>query len=152
MPQLSTYGRVCFCEWSGPVTVTMLVLLLSELRHMPGQDDCTRLLILNLRPSSANNIVKSSSSFPDVMPQIWSYCREVIFVCEGESGVSDQLRRALCGSASTPVASLARPMSFFESLEEAFGHAEGVCPFDILELRRARLLRGCAAHRLAEYE
>jgi hypothetical protein len=124
------------------VTVAALVSLLALVQQRKQRLRDALLLILELQPSSARSIMKPSSSFPDVMPQLWTCCQEIILVCEGEAGISDQLRRALCGSASTPVATLARPMSFFESLDEAFAHAEGVLPFDVLDLRTKRLRWG----------
>ena len=46
------------------------------------------------------------------------------------------------GSASTPISTLARPLVFFELLDEAFDHAQGVYPHDVLELRRQRIRSG----------
>ena len=175
---ISTFGHVCLCEWSGPVTVTMVVSLLSQLQRGPAASDKTSvaalpvalprripgwshpatcntqpvvpvklpsdetLLILNLHPSSARCILSRASTFPDVLPALWAYCQEIIIACQGEEGLIDHLRRALCGSASTPISTLARPLVFFELLDEAFDHAQGVYPHEVLELRRQRIRSG----------
>lgn len=139
---ISTSGRVCLCEWSGPVSFTMVVSLLSHLKQTKKRYGEGVILILHLRPPSALSILKRSSTFVDVMPALWAYCQEVVFVCQGERGLLDQLRRSLCGSVSTPVAALAHPFSFFELLDEAFKHVQGVFPHDILEMRRQRIRSG----------
>ena len=139
---IAMVGRVCLCEWAGPVTVTMIVSLLSNLKQVEDRHDEPAVLILNMRPSSARSIMKRSSTFLDVMPALWAYCREVVIVCQGEECVLEQLRRYLCGSASTPIAAPARSLSFFELLDDAFTHAQGVFPHDVLELRRQRLRSG----------
>lgn len=139
---IATVGRVCLCEWAGPVTVTMVVSLLSNLKQETTCHGEPVVLMLHLRPSSAKSIMKRSSTFLDVMPALWAYCREVVIVCQGEDGTLEQLRRSLCGSASTPIASLARPLSFFELLDEGFSHAQGVFPHDVLEMRRQRIRSG----------
>lgn len=138
---ISASGRVCLCEWSGPVTVTMMVSLLSHLKQGERNHEALA-LIFAIHPTSAKSIMSRSSTFVDVMPALWAYCQEVVIACQGESGILDQLRRHLCGSTSTPVATLARPLSFFELLDDAFKHAEGVFPHDVLELRRQRLRSG----------
>ena len=139
---IATVGRVCLCEWSGPVTVTMVVALLSRLRRSERCASDKLVLVLCMRDTSARSIMQRSSTFLDVLPALWAYCQEVIIACQGEEGVLDQLRRALCGSSSLPVATLARPLSFFELLDDAFAHAQGLFPHDVLELRRRRLRSG----------
>ena len=185
---ISTSGHVCLCEWSGPVTVTMVVSLLSHLQQptvlnrplaaelpmalphhgdapapcvtrprshlatcttqsesppkQAGDDAAATVLVINLHPSSARCILSRSSTFADVLPALWAYCQEIIIACQDEQGLINHLRRALCGSASTPIATLARPLVFFELLDEAFDHAQGVYPHDVLELRRRRIRSG----------
>lgn len=139
---IATVGRVCLCEWSGPVTVTMMVSLLSHLKQTEKNHGESVVLILHLHESSAKAIMKRSSSFLDVLPALWAYCQEVVIACQGESGILDRLRRHLCGSVSTPVATLARPLSFFELLDDALEHVQGVHPHDVLELRRRKLRSG----------
>ncbi len=70
---ISTSGRVCLCEWSGPVTVTMVVPLLSHLKQVESVVGAV-VLILNIRPSSAISIMSRSSTFLDVLPVLWAYC------------------------------------------------------------------------------
>lgn len=135
-------GRVCLCEWSGPVSVAMVVSLLSQLKRVRQGHGGACILILHMHPSSATSIMKCSSTFLDVMPALWSHCQEIIVVCQGETGILDQLRRTLCGSTSTPISMLARPLGFFELLDEAFAHVQGVYPHDALEIRRRRLRSG----------
>jgi hypothetical protein len=120
----------------------MVVSLLSHLKQSRERHGEAVVLILHLRPVSAQSIMKRSSTFVDVLPTLWAYCQEVVIVCQGEHGILDQLRRSLCGSVSTPVASLAHPLSFFELLDDAFTHAQGVFPHDVLELRRQRIRSG----------
>lgn len=139
---IATVGRICLCEWAGPVTVTMVVSLLSNLKQVEDCHGKPVVLILHLSPSSAKSIMKRSSTFLDVIPALWAYCREVVIACQGEDGILEQLRRCLCGSASTPLASLARPLGFFELLDDAFTHAQGAFPHDVLELRRQRIRSG----------
>lgn len=139
---ISTVGRVCLCEWSGPVTVTMVVALLSRLKQVAENHGGAVVLILHLHASSAKSIMKRSSTFLDVLPALWAYCQEVVIACQGQEGILDQLRRCLCGSASTPIATLAKPLCFFELLDDAFTHAQGVFPHDVLELQRQRLRSG----------
>lgn len=138
----STVGKVCLCEWSGPVTVTMVVSLLSELKLLEAKQKGSLALILRVNGVAARSISQRSSAFPDVFPALWTYCREIVMVCEDSEGSVEQLRRTLCGSASTPVASLARPLVFFELFEDALNHVQGVHPHDVLEMRRTRLRNG----------
>lgn len=140
-PSIPTAGHVCLCEWSGPVTVAMVVALLSQLKQVQGDLDAL-VLILNIRESSAKSIMHRSSTFIYVLPALWAYCQEIVIACQGENALLDQVRRHLCGSTSTPEATLARPLSFFELLDDAFSHVEGVYPHDVLELRRQRLRSG----------
>lgn len=139
---IATVGRVCLCEWTGPVTVTMVASLLSSLKRAVQTHGGSFILILHLHASSAMSIMNRSSTFLDVLPALWAYCQEVVIVCQGQEGVLEQLRRCLCGSASTPIATLAKPLCFFELLDDAFAHAQGVFPHDVLELRRQRLRSG----------
>jgi hypothetical protein len=141
-PRVSTAGRVCLCEWSGPVTVTMVVSLLSQLQQLSAPHRGTAVLILHVAAPSARSIMRRSSTFLDVMPTLWAYCQEIIVACPGESRTLDQLRRALCGSASMPIAGAVRPFTFFEHLDDALTYAQDDAPHEILELRRQRLRSG----------
>ena len=139
---IATSGQVCLCEWSGPVTVTMVVSLLSQLKQTEQSRGAGLVLIMHLRPSSAKSLMQRSSTFVDVLPALWAYCQEIVFTCQGEDGLLDQLRRTLCGSVTTPIARLAHSLSFFELLDDAFKHAQGVFPHDVLELRKQRIHSG----------
>lgn len=141
-PSITISGRVCLCEWSGPVTITMVVSLLSQLKHAQEVQGEGSVLILNLSPSSAKDITKRSTVFIDVLPALLAYCQEVVMACEGESGLLEQLRRCLCCSATTPLVTFLRPLIFFELLDDAFTHAQGLFPHDVLELRRQRIRSG----------
>jgi hypothetical protein len=120
----------------------MVVQLLAQLKQTEERHGEAVVLILHLRPSSAKDIMKRSSTFLDVLPALWAYCREVVIVCQGEPGILEQLRRSLCGSMSTSVGTLAHPLSFFELLDDAFTHAQGIFPHEVLELRRQRIRSG----------
>jgi hypothetical protein len=144
---ISAAGRVCICEWSGPVTVTMVVSLLSHLKRMRETQDRPLLLVLNLREASASSIVRSPNPFQNALPALWAFCQEIVIANEGGQAMISQLRRALCGSSTTPAALLARPICFFEAVDEAFGHAQGVFPHDVLELQRQRILGGFSSTR-----
>ncbi|HMA95530.1 MAG TPA: hypothetical protein VKP30_22730 [Polyangiaceae bacterium] len=137
-----TSSHVCLCEWSGPVTVTMVVALLSQLKQAEEGCGAASVLILTVGPSSAKSIVHRSSTFVDVLPALWAYCQEIVIACQDEHGMLDQLRRCLCGSSSTLIATLARPLTFFELVDSAFTYVEGVYPHDMLELKRRRLRSG----------
>lgn len=139
---ISASGRVCLCEWSGPITVAMVVSLLGFLKSAEAKQRSRLLLIVTMRPSSAASVLKRSTSFVDALPALWAYCQEIAIVCQGEDGLLQQLRRTLCGSVSTPVATLAKPLNFFELLDDAFTHAQGVVPHDVLELRKQRIHSG----------
>jgi hypothetical protein len=143
----SSFGRVLLAEWSGPVSVAMTVSLHSQLRQISSDQNGKVILILCVNTAAAQSLMTRSSTFLDIIPALWVYCTEIVFACDGENGTIDQLRRSLCGSASTPVSSLAKPMSFFELLDEAFAHVQGVSPHDVLELRRQRLRSGVRGQR-----
>lgn len=136
---ISASGRVCLCEWSGPVAVTMVASLLGYLKSAQADKGGPLLLVLNMHPNSAMSVMKRSSAFVDVLPALWTHCQEIVIVCQGQDGILEQLRRTLCGSMSTPVASLARPLIFFDLIDDAMTHAQGLFPHDILELRKRRL-------------
>jgi hypothetical protein len=139
---ISSSGRVCLCEWSGPVSVSMMVSLLGYLKQAHHERSAALVLVLHLRPSSAKSIMTTSSSFTDVMPALWAYCKEVVIACQGETGLLDQLRRTLCGSVSAPIATLPHPVNFFELIDDAFTHVQELFPHNVLELRRQRIRSG----------
>jgi len=139
---ISASGRVCLCEWSGPITVAMVVSLLGFLKSAEANQRNSLLLIINMHPTSAASVLKRSNSFVDVLPALWADCQEITIVCQGEAGLLEQLRRTLCGSVTTPVTTLARPLNFFELLDDAFTHAQSVVPYDVLELRKQRIYSG----------
>jgi hypothetical protein len=120
----------------------MMVSLLGHLKSVEPDQGGSLLLIINMQPVSAASIMKRTSAFVDVLPALWAHCQEVIVVCQGRDGILDQLRRMLCGSVSTPISSLAKPLNFFELLDDAFTHAQGVLPHDVLALRRQRIRSG----------
>lgn len=139
---ISSSGRVCLCEWSGPVTVTMAASLFARLKQAHGSEVGAILLILHLRPASARSVLQRAHRLIEITPALWAHCQEIAIACEGEQRLLDQLRRCLCGSASLRGSQLARPLSFFELLDDAFTHAQGLFPHDVLELRRQRLRSG----------
>jgi hypothetical protein len=136
---ISTAGRVCLCEWSGPVSVTMVVSLLSTLKQLANTKGGSLVLLLYLDPLSAKGITKSARAFIDVFPALSAYCQEVVLVCHDDAGTLGQLRRALCGSQAAYLGAPSRPLSFFGLLDDAFTHVQHVFPHDALELRRRRL-------------
>ncbi|HMA96464.1 MAG TPA: hypothetical protein VKP30_27450 [Polyangiaceae bacterium] len=139
---ITSVGRVCLCEWSGPVTVSMVIGLLAELKRLRERENGKLLLVLHLRENSARTILHQSSTFSDVLPALWTCCQEVAVACRAEGMVLTHLRRALCGSASMQITALARPLNFFELLDEAFDRGKDVFPHDVLEMQRRRLRSG----------
>lgn len=139
---ITSVGRVCLCEWSGPVTVSMVLGLLAELKRLQDRENGRLLLVLHLRDNSARSILHQSSTFSDVLPALWACCQEIAVACRAEGAVLTHLRRALCGSASIPITGAVRSLSFFERLDEAFDHCKDVFPHDVLEMQRRRLRSG----------
>ncbi|MGE5784281.1 MAG: hypothetical protein ACM3ZE_06805 [Myxococcales bacterium] len=139
---ITSVGGVCLCEWSGPVTVSMVIGLLAELKRIQERENGKLLLVLHLRDNSARSILHQSSTFSDALPALWACCREIAVACRAEGTVLTHLRRALCGSASMPIGALARPLNFFELLEEAFDRSKDVFPHEVLEMQRRRLRSG----------
>ncbi|HMA95522.1 MAG TPA: hypothetical protein VKP30_22690 [Polyangiaceae bacterium] len=139
---IASVGRVCLCEWSGPVTVSMVIGLLAELKRLQERENGKVLLVLHLRDNSARSILHQSSTFSDVLPALWACCQEIAVACRAEGALLTHLRRALCGSASIPVTGAIRSLNFFELLDEALDHAKGVFPHDVLEMQRRRLRSG----------
>jgi hypothetical protein len=139
---ISTAGRVCLCEWSGPVSVTMVVSLLSTLKQLDATHQEPNVLILLLKPSSAKSIIKSACSFVDALPALCACCQEITVVCKDDAGTLVQLRRALCGSQAIPLGMVSRQLGFFELLDDAFTYVQESFPHDVLELRRRRIRSG----------
>ncbi|MGC4068845.1 MAG: hypothetical protein QM784_30215 [Polyangiaceae bacterium] len=138
---ITTFGRVCLCEWDAPIAATEVSSLLARVKDLHASNVDDSILILVMSSTSAASIMRHTSSFVDVMPALWAYCSEVLLVCP-DATLLAQLRRHLCGSARTPVVSLAHPLSFFDTLDVALTHVEGVVPHDTIELRRHRLRSG----------
>src|SRR5512133_2017023 len=139
---ITSVGRVCLCEWSGPVTVSMVIGLLAELKRLQVRETGRVLLVLHLRDNSARSILHQSSTFSDVLPALWACCQEIAVACRAEGAVLTHLRRALRGSASMPIGAGTRSLNFFELLDEAFDHSKDVFPHAVLDMQRRRLRSG----------
>jgi len=126
----------------------MVIGLLAELKRLQEREKGKLLLVLHLRENSARSILHQSSTFSDVLPALWACCQEIAVACRAEGAVLTHLRRALCGSSSMPITAVARPLNFFELLDEAFDHSKDVFPHDVLEMQRRRL-RTSAWHSLS---
>lgn len=131
--QISSAGRVCFCEYSGPITSNMVVSLLSHLKHVRSTKSESVLLLLQLDSAAARSISRGLGPFLGALPVLWDCCLEFIVVLEG-GGAQNPLNRILC---TRP---LAQSLRCCESLDEAFSHAQSLFPHDVLELQRRRLL------------
>lgn len=137
---ITTVGRVCLCEWTGPVTATRVVTLLSQVKYVQERD--LLVLVLSLDEIATRSIVYGSSSFLGALPALWSHCQEVVIACPAERSLLHQLRQGLCGPASTPLALVSTPLHFHDALEGALRHAQELSPHDVLELQRLRLKSG----------
>lgn len=139
---ITMVGRVCLCEWTGPVAATLVVALLSQVKCVQERERHLLVLVLCLDESAARSVVHGSSSFLGALPALWSHCQEVVIACPAERSLRHQLRQGLCGPASTPLALVSTPLHFYEALEGALRHAQELSPHDVLELQRLRLRSG----------
>lgn len=135
-------GRVCLCEWTGAVTVTTVVALLSQVKHVQERERDPLLLILSLDEAATRSVAYGSSSFLGALPALWSHCQGIVVACPAQRSLRHQLRQGLCGPASSPLALASTPLCFYESLDGALRHALEISPHDVLEVQRLRLRRG----------
>lgn len=137
---ISTVGRVCLCEWSGPVTVTMIVSLLSRLKRIRETADSSVLLILHASPVSSKSMSRSSSPFLNGLPAVMASCHEVLVVTDDNS--IEPLRKATLDALVSSSSQNNKQVHFFALLDGAFMHAQSTFPHEVLELRRQRIRSG----------
>ena len=138
---ISNAGRVCLCEWSGPVTVAMMVLLLSHLRRFRATENSRLLLILKVTAPSAKSMAQNVNPFLDGLPAILACCQEVALVCDDLDTVST-LRQAVHDALKTSVPAAQKSVVYLGLLDDAFMYVQNAFPHEVLELRRRRIRSG----------
>ena len=138
---ISTSGRVCLSEWTGPVTVTMMVALLSVVRRLRATEERPLLLLLRVNVPAAKvwhaMEVRSSRYFQHFLG----------FATKSRSFVTIKrhfgaIRRVVTDAGVPLTRALNKPVSFFDLLDEAFKYSLDAFPHEILELRRRRIRSG----------
>ena len=138
---ISTSGRVCLCEWTGPVTVTMMVALLSVVRRLRATEEKPLLLLLRVNVPAAKSLAHNGSSFLSILPALFDFCHEVAIICDDNEAIG-AIRRVLTAAGTPLLPALHKPVGFFDLLDEAFTYNLDSFPHEILELPRRRIRSG----------
>ena len=101
---ISSVGRVCLCELSGPVTVTMIVALLSNLKRVREAEDGPVLLLLHASAVSARSMALPTCSFLNGLPAILASYQEILIVTD-DANVEPLRNATHCALASSPAQS-----------------------------------------------
>jgi hypothetical protein len=138
---ISNAGRVCLCEWSGPVTVAMMVTLLSHVKRLRVTENEPLLLILKATAPAARSMYRHSSPFLGGLPAVLGCCQEIALVCDNP-GIVRNLGFAVHDALSTSVPSAQKSVIYLGLLDDAFTYAQNTFPHEVLELRRRRIRSG----------
>jgi hypothetical protein len=138
---ISNAGRVCLCEWSGPVTVTMMVLLLSHLKRLRVTENGPLLGILYVQLPAARSMTRHTSPFLNGLPAILGCCQEVAIVCDDVDTVN-ALSHAVHDALASSVPSAQKSIVYLGQLDDAFTYLQNIFPHEVLELRRRRIRSG----------
>ena len=131
----SMSGRLCYCEWSGAVSVDMVASLLTLLKRAHEREQIALVLLVRLDAAAARTIIRPTCPFLDVLPFIGATCEELVIAADAAEGAVAQLRRALCGSAATPISPGSRHIHLTATLEHAFQLLERFAALDALDLQ-----------------
>lgn len=136
---ISSSGRVCLCEYRGPVDSAMVVSLLSHLKRAREVESECVLLVLELDLAATRSIARGVGPFLGALPVLRDCCLEVVVATETSSVVARQLKRMLEAGSDPCSCQSAKMPRCYESLDEAFTYIRPLFPHNVLELERRRL-------------
>lgn len=135
----STVGRVCLCEWAGPVSVAMIVGLLSHLKRTRDAEGASLLLIIHASAASLRCMARPSSPFLSGLPALMGSCHELMVV-SSDNALPDLAREQHV--VMPPHYQSSKRVLFYALLDDAFKEAQESFPHEVLELRRQRIRSG----------
>ena len=135
----STSGRACLAEWDRSLAVSDILSLLRDLKAALAVAGNRVILIVVVRqdvPAPGNYLVRCLEA---TLPAILDGCQELIVAIEGNRSDRASLRAAF--QARRAGVTMRTPTRLFDTLNAAFGHAQGAAPHDVLELQRLVMRR-----------
>jgi hypothetical protein len=129
----SVSGRACLCDWNRPLAVEDILALLLELKRVHANARCSVVLILVVREHVAPLANHVLSSLQATLPAILDCCQNLVIALEGTTSERTPLRIVFQNHRF----GMARnDLPVFNTLSEAFAHAQRAAPHDVLELQR----------------
>jgi hypothetical protein len=137
---ISISGRVCLCEWSGPVTVAMIISLLSRLKKARESQGAPLLLVLNVNPSAARSLLRSPCAFLNTLPAIMDGCYEILVASDEDNAYP--LGKSIRATLALSTAKRTKSVQSFALLDDALIRAQTTLPHEVIELRCQRIRSG----------
>lgn len=130
----SASGRACLVQWDTSINVSSVFALLADLNRIRMNAGAPTMLILVTRSTVPLPPSHVLNSLRGALPALLNLCRELLVAIEGSSPDRTLLRAAFI-DVGGPKGEHKLP-KIFDTLSEAFAHAQGAAPHDVLELQR----------------
>jgi hypothetical protein len=141
----SATGRACLNDWHRQVEVADILTLLSNLKRAAGISGGPAVLIVVVRKTVPVPTDYVLNSLQATLPAILNSCQELVIAVEGDGAERSSLRA--CFKNMRPGLSRRCAAQVFDSLGDAFAHAQRFAPHDVLELQRSPLPRSLPTNR-----